>query len=133
MQKNIQHESDIDKNIEVYVDKAMIKTVLRNLLSNAVKFTADHGKISVLTKVSSHTIEISIKDNGIGMSKDRLDNLLKLDKIISEKGTRGEKGSGLGLILCNEFVQKHNGSIKAESEPGMGSTFTIELPLHHVN
>lgn len=129
LQKNIQLEFDIDKNIEVFVDKNMIKTVLRNLLSNAVKFTADYGKISVSTKVSSHTLEISIQDSGTGMSKDRLDNLLKLDKIVSEKGTRGEKGSGLGLILCNEFVQKHNGTIKAESEPNMGSIFTIELPL----
>nr|WP_319273516.1 PAS domain-containing sensor histidine kinase [uncultured Draconibacterium sp.] len=129
LQKNIQLEFDIDKNIEVFVDKNMIKTVLRNLLSNAVKFTADYGKIRVSTKVSSHTLEISIQDSGTGMSKDRLDNLLKLDKIVSEKGTRGEKGSGLGLILCNEFVQKHNGTIKAESEPNMGSIFTIELPL----
>ena len=113
-------------------DREMINIVFRNLISNAVKYTRTEGLITISTKEIDDTIEISVKDTGIGMNKENTDLLFSPDlKRIKKEGTKGEKGTCLGLILCMEFIGKHQGSIWAESEPDKGSTFKIKLPRNH--
>ena len=107
----------------------MLKSILRNLITNAIKFTHQNGKIELSSAVHDHQVEISIKDNGIGMDELTRDQLFRLDVNHSTPGTNDEKGTGLGLLLIKEFVQKHNGNIFVESEPGHGSTFKVVLPL----
>jgi signal transduction histidine kinase len=111
------------------IDEHMISTVLRNLLSNAIKFTNPHGKITISAIPKESELEISVVDNGIGIKQDKMEKLFRIDKHISSLGTEGEEGSGLGLILCHEFVTKHGGRIWAESEPGKGSNFVFTLPI----
>ncbi len=113
----------------------MINTVLRNLITNALKFTNNGGaiKISVIEfKVPEQEklqVKISVKDTGIGIKKGVLDKLFKLDESYTTKGTDFEQGTGLGLILCKDFVEKSGGKIWAESEFGKGSTFYFTLPM----
>jgi PAS domain S-box-containing protein len=126
--KNIKIKSHVgDKHI-VYADKNMITTVIRNLLSNAIKFTRSNGKIEISCNDSDKDIEITISDNGIGISKDNLDNLFRIDAYYSTTGTLGESGTGLGLIICKEFIEKNGGKIKVVSEEGKGSAFSFNLP-----
>jgi signal transduction histidine kinase len=111
-------------------DTNMINTVVRNLLNNAIKYTNTGGVIIVSCKKSNDSAEISVKDNGIGIDAETQDKLFKLDaKRYPATGTGGEKGTGLGLIMCNEFIQRHNGKIWAESTFGKGSIFTFSVPL----
>ena len=112
----------------VYADKAMISTVLRNLISNAIKFTESGGNIVISATESQNELTVSVKDSGIGISKDRIEKLFGLDESYSTTGTNNEKGTGLGLILCKEFVEKHQGKIWAESEVGIGSIFYFTIP-----
>jgi PAS domain S-box-containing protein len=127
--KNITIINEISDTIEVFVDVNMLQTVIRNLVSNAVKFTPKGGIINIEAKSKENKkIQISIKDNGIGMSNKILENLFKLDKQTSRKGTEGEPSTGLGLILCVDFIEKHGGKIWAESNTDgisgeKGSTF----------
>lgn len=116
-------------NIAVFADQNMLKTVLRNLISNAIKFTNLNGEININTIQSQDYCEISILDNGVGMDSEKCNNLFKIDINVTTKGTEGEKGSGLGLLLCKEFVEKNKGKIIAESELGKGSNFMFTLPL----
>jgi len=129
--KSIEIEKNISQQINILADSNMLKTILRNLISNAIKFTPEGGKIGISTslKVEENMTEISIYDNGIGMKKDILDNLFKIDYQTSRKGTNGEPSTGLGLLLCKEFVDKHGGQIKVESEEGKGSKFNICFPI----
>jgi signal transduction histidine kinase len=113
---------------EVYGDRNMIKTVLRNLLSNAIKYTAPEGNVTISALDSDHRVEISVSDNGVGMTPEVLENLFRLDKTSTTRGTANEKGTGLGLILCKEFVEKNGGNLQVESERGVGSTFRFTLP-----
>ena len=106
----------------------MVKTILRNLISNAIKFTPRYGKIEVKAGVIRNQLEISVRDSGIGMTKERMKQLFRIDADISTRGTEDEKGTGLGLFLCKEFVAKHGGKIWMESEPGRGSVFSFSLP-----
>ncbi len=111
------------------LDRSMMGTVLRNLLNNALKFTAPGGRVHVSASRKGESIEIIVRDTGTGMSREQLENLFRIDaKPVSTQGTSGEKGSGLGLILCKEFVEKNGGMIRAESIPGEGSAFFITLP-----
>lgn len=119
----------IEENISVQVDKAMIETVMRNLLSNAVKFTNRGGKVIISAKTLKDKVEISVKDSGIGMSKEIVIDLFRIDKKTGRLGTEKEPSSGLGLLLCKEFVEKHNGTIRIESEEGKGSEFVVSLPV----
>jgi len=119
-------QSDV---IEVYADVNMLKIVLRNLISNAIKFTNPNGKIEVFAIQNQNDIEITVSDNGVGMSEETLKKLFKIEPTIITTGTAAEKGSGLGLILCKEFVEKQRGEIWAESEIGKGSDFKFTLPL----
>ena len=116
--------------IEVYTDVNMLKIVLRNLISNAIKFTNPNGKIEVSAIQNQNHIEITVSDNGVGMNEETRNKLFKIDSTIITTGTAAEKGSGLGLILCKEFVEKQRGEIWVESKLGKGSDFKFTLPLN---
>ena len=119
----------IPDNLIVKADQNMLKTILRNLISNALKYTYEGGNILVgAERVNTH-VQIKVKDSGTGMNEEELSMLFHLNTGTSKPGTRQEKGSGLGLILCKEFVTLHHGTIWVESEPGKGSTFFFSLPL----
>jgi signal transduction histidine kinase len=128
-QKNIKIELSIPETLIVKADKNMLKTILRNLISNALKYTYDGGNIIVGAERVDTQVLIRITDSGTGMSEEELKMLFRLNTGQSKPGTKQEKGSGLGLILCKEFVTLHHGTIWVESEPGKGSTFFISLPL----
>ena len=129
--KGIEIAYDIPDDLAVFADSNILQTVIRNLVSNAVKFTPKGGKISVSAKATSDKgVQISIKDTGIGMSPKMVDNLFRLDVQTNRKGTEGEHSTGLGLLLCKEFVEKHGGKLWVESEEGKGSTFAFSLPIN---
>lgn len=111
-----------------YADKNMVRTILRNLLSNAIKYTPAHGNVEVGIKEGDRWVETYVKDSGIGMSPLMVEKLFHLDQTFSTAGTANEKGTGLGLILCKEFVEKNGGKIVIESERGNGSLFRFTLP-----
>jgi signal transduction histidine kinase len=115
-------------NLVVHADLNMLKTILRNLISNSLKFTKSEGFIHIYTKNINNQVEIVIEDNGIGMNEATRANLFKIHKD-STLGTANEKGSGLGLLLCKELIEKHRGEIFIESEEGKGTTFKFTLPI----
>jgi signal transduction histidine kinase/ligand-binding sensor domain-containing protein len=131
--KNIELKNFIVDSLTIVADKNMVKTILRNLITNAVKFTHKNGMVQVNAEADEKHVEISVSDNGIGMSRETMAELFRIDANLSTRGTENEKGTGLGLFLCKEFVEKHNGKIWAESEEGKGSTFKILLPLESNN
>ncbi|WP_372753970.1 ATP-binding protein [Labilibaculum sp.] len=115
-------------NFILYADKEMIEVVLRNLISNAIKFTPYKGAINITTVEKENEYVISVVDNGIGIENNVLENLFRIDNSHSTLGTNNERGTGLGLILCNDFIAKHKGKIWVESELDVGSTFYFSLP-----
>ncbi len=127
--KNITIDSSATDHINVMADSDMLKIVLRNLVSNAIKFTNNGGIINIDAKQSDSDITISVSDNGIGIEPDSLMKLFKMSEVITTKGTAEETGTGLGLLLCKEFVEKHRGKIWVESEAGKGSDFRFTLPI----
>lgn len=128
-QKQISLEAKIDENLTAFIDANMINTVVRNLISNAIKFTPKGGKIIVESKLLNDFIEISVTDNGVGIDSDKIDKLFKIGESVVGIGTEHETGTGLGLILCKEFVEQHKGKIYLKSELGKGSVFTFTLPI----
>lgn len=126
-QKSIQIFNTIHKELTIHADKSMISTVLRNIISNAIKFSNPGGEIKISSEKIENEIVFSVTDNGIGISKDNLLRMFKIEENFTVKGTQNEKGTGLGLILCKEFVEKHGGRIWVESEEGVGSTFYFTL------
>ena len=126
--KQINTNIFIEQNIEIIADKEMLKTVIRNLLNNAVKFTKEHGSITISASQNKDNTTIEIVDTGTGMNDETVKSLFKIGEITSQKGTKGEKGTGLGLLICKEFVNKHKGEIIVESKVGFGSKFKIVLP-----
>ncbi|MFA9188928.1 HAMP domain-containing sensor histidine kinase [Flavobacterium sp. FBOR7N2.3] len=129
LNKNIALSFESTEFIEVEADKNMIDTIVRNLLTNAIKFTNKNGEIKVKMYKESKKAVVSITDSGIGIPDDIKEKLFKTNGKVTQKGTEDELGTGLGLLLCSEFVKKHKGEIWAESEPGKGSTFKFTLPL----
>jgi PAS domain S-box-containing protein len=128
--KEIEIAVVIPEDIAIWYDSNMFKTIIRNLVSNAIKFTRKGGKISVSAAVTkSQHVEICVQDSGIGMHQQMLDNLFRIDVKVSRKGTENEPSSGLGLLLCKEFVEKHGGTIRVESEEDKGSQFYFTIPL----
>lgn len=125
--KSIRIHFDINDHY-AFADKEMVRTVLRNLVNNAIKFTSAGGSISVTTYLENNTVVFCVKDTGIGISEAHIDKLFRIDSNITRPGTAEEKGSGLGLILCWEFVEKNNGKIWAESKEGDGSSFYFSVP-----
>jgi len=126
--KNITITSSIPEKSIVSGDTNMINTILRNLISNAIKFTPKNGKINIDLTLKDNQHLISVKDTGVGIPEENIPLLFKIESNVSTKGTEEEKGSGLGLILCKEFVEKHGGKIWVESEINQGSTFYFTLP-----
>jgi PAS domain S-box-containing protein len=127
--KNISLNFIPSGDIAVYADQNMLETVLRNLTSNAIKFTNLNGEININAIQNQDFCEITISDNGVGMNDEKCNRLFNLDTNITTIGTANEKGSGLGLILCKEFVEKLDGNIWVESKEGKGSNFKFTLPL----
>ena len=127
--KEISMRVDIPEAIKVYADQKMLQSIIRNLVSNAVKFTNKKGKVSVFARtIDDQKVEISVTDNGIGMSKEMVVNLFRIDVETNRKGTEGEPSSGLGLLLCKDFIAKMKGEIWVESEVNAGSSFKFILP-----
>ena len=125
--KSIRISMQIPVNLRVIADEHMLGTIIRNLLSNAVKFTPKNGSINVEARTTERVTELTIADSGIGMDEKMKKTLFDLTGSNNRPGTEGELSSGLGLLLCKEFIEKHNGSIRVESEPEKGSTFIIQL------
>jgi PAS domain S-box-containing protein len=128
MEKNIKLTNSVRPRTFVQCDGNMISTVIRNIISNAIKFTRPAGKITITSREKTNTCEVSVTDTGVGISEENLGKLFRIDTHFSTTGTANEEGTGLGLILCREFVNLNNGSIRVASKPDKGSTFTIELP-----
>lgn len=126
--KKITIESIIPDEVTVFADLNMLKTILRNLISNAIKFTYPGGLIQISAELKSNGTEIIVSDNGVGMDKNALLSLFHIDNSNTTRGTADEKGTGLGLIICKEFIEKHGGNIKAESEKEKGTRFIFFLP-----
>jgi two-component system, sensor histidine kinase and response regulator len=129
--KNISVGSFGPDLMTVCADCNMLKTILRNLLSNAIKFTRDGGKINIIAEQTDSHIVISISDNGIGIKSENLSRLFDISQVYTTPGTANEEGTGLGLLLCKEFVEKHGGKIWVKSEYGIGSVFKFTLPIPH--
>lgn len=127
--KNIEVSVDIPEKTTAFIDENMIKTVIRNLLSNAIKFTHEKGSIKISAKDNDDFVDITVSDTGVGMEPDDIKKLFRIDEVISTQGTSEEKGTGLGLVLCHDFVKKNNGDIRVESTVDKGSRFTVSLPV----
>ncbi len=127
--KHICMQSNSQENLIVVADEDMLNTILRNLLTNALKFTNKHGVITAETRQLNSFVEIEVKDNGVGMPDNIRESLFRLDVSHSSPGTDNEAGTGLGLILCKEFVERNGGSISVESRVDRGTTFTFTLPI----
>ena len=129
--KGIEINFDFPDELVVFADENMLEGILRNLTANAVKFTNTGGSITVLAKsFPDDSVEFSVKDTGIGMSKNMCDNLFNIDVNTSRKGTSGELSTGLGLLISKDFIEKHNGTLHIESEQGIGSIFSFTIPGH---
>ncbi|PLW99912.1 MAG: hypothetical protein C0593_02120 [Marinilabiliales bacterium] len=126
-QKALKIVNNINDHREVNGDLPMISTVLRNLLSNAIKYSHPGGEITISSKHIQDDIQVSIADCGVGIKKDQLKKLLRIDEAHSTNGTFNEKGTGLGLILCKEFIEKHHKKIWVESDEGKGSVFHFTI------
>ena len=127
--KGIQINNKAEDTIEVNAHKNSVTTVVRNLISNAIKFTPESGTIDLTLKADANEVIVSVIDNGVGMTKEVMDKLFRIDAKHSTKGTADEKGTGLGLILCKEFIEKNGGRIWVTSEVDKGSQFSFSLPL----
>lgn len=128
-QKDIALKYEVPGNIHVYATPMMVETVLRNMVSNAIKFTPNGGEVVVGFKRCERDICVNVTDTGVGMTGEELEQLFSIDSKIKKKGTNNEDGSGLGLILCKEFVKLNRGKIWAESSSGNGSTFYFTVPI----
>lgn len=130
LQKNIQLINTLETDIKVYADINMITSVIQNLVSNALKFTHTDGtgKVIIRAEQDKDQVHIYIQDTGLGMTKDQIDNLFEPKITISRQGTLGEKGTGLGLVLCKRFIDLNQGQICVTSKEGEGTLFKVSLP-----
>ncbi len=126
--KSISLVNNIDADAVAFADANMVRTVIRNLISNAIKYTRENGIITGSSVIKENMIEVSVIDTGIGISPENIEKLFKIDVNYSTNGTADETGTGLGLILCKEFINKNGGEIRVESELGKGSSFSFSLP-----
>jgi len=129
-QKNISLKLNIPNKSIAFADENMVKTIIRNLLSNAIKFTPEKGKIEVSTIVKNNFVHFIVKDSGIGIDEENLKKLFKIEQHYTALGLDNEKGSGLGLILCKEFVEKNGGEITIKSHPNKGTSIEFTLKNH---
>jgi signal transduction histidine kinase len=130
-QKQISIVQFTGPGLNAIADLQMVRTILRNLICNAIKYTDINGKITINAVENKQHIEVSVKDNGVGITPEIRKKLFKIDYLHSTPGTRDEKGTGLGLLLCKEFIELHGGNIWIDSEPGKGSSFSFTLP-HYI-
>lgn len=128
IEKEITVKNSLNQNINVLVDRNSVNTVVRNILNNAIKFTPKGGFVEFKVKESNNDIELCIEDNGIGMSGETIGKLFKIDENFTTLGTNNEKGTGLGLTICNDIVNKNNWKMKIESKLGKGTMFKILIP-----
>jgi two-component system, sensor histidine kinase and response regulator len=126
--KEIEILSDVEQGSHVFADNRMLDTVLRNLISNAIKFTPNGGEIRIRATRADGEVEVSVADTGVGITEQDANKLFRIDAAFSTAGTAQEQGTGLGLILCKEFIDKHQGKIWVESVLGQGSVFRFTLP-----
>ena len=126
--KNIDIRIMVPDYLTLFADRNMFGTIMRNLIGNAVKFTPRNGRILVSARQGNGTTIVEVEDSGIGISPEKLQKIFRPDRDQIGQGTDREKGSGIGLILCKEFVERHQGKILVKSEPGKGSVFTVVLP-----
>lgn len=126
--KNIEIKYKVTDALEIIADENMLDTILRNLISNSIKFTQEGGKILITVTQNSEETYFSVEDNGVGITNEALKKLFKIEEKTSTEGTNKEVGTGLGLLLCKEFVEMHGGRIWVESEVGKGSEFKFVLP-----
>lgn len=127
--KKINITNDIAEDTAIFADRSMISSVIQNLISNAIKFTHRNGEIKIKAEGSQNMVTVSVIDNGVGIPKKDFDKLFRIDSSYSNKGTEGEPGTGLGLMLCKEYVEKNSGKMWVESEVGKGSVFSFTLPM----
>jgi PAS domain S-box-containing protein len=128
--KGIQFDLQVDPEIEVFMDVNMISTVVRNLIANAIKFSQTGGKIILASNISGNNLVVSVIDNGRGIEEEHLGQLFQLEKTFTSRGTNNEAGTGLGLVICKEFIEYHKGKIWVESQVGKGTTVHFTIPLH---
>ena len=126
--KRVTIENIVPAKANILADRYMLDTILRNLISNAIKYTPEKGKIQIAYANTKKWTRLSIIDNGVGMTEDQLKSLFRIDSNMSTPGTNNEQGTGLGLIICKEFVSKHKGEIWAESNSKGGTIFNINFP-----
>ncbi len=127
-QKNLCVKNLANKDYKVYADLEMTKSILRNLISNAIKFTPQNGEISVSSRQEGDYVFITISDSGVGMDKNTIRKIFDDSITVSQKGTHNEKGNGIGLRICRDFVRRNKGKLEIESEIGKGSRFSVSLP-----
>jgi signal transduction histidine kinase len=128
-QKNIELLNLVPVDMDIYADSNMIETVIRNLVNNSIKFTPLGGQVRVEAVANDDMVQVSVADNGVGIEAYKLPNLFRLDNRYTTLGTANEKGTGLGLVLCKEFVEKHSGKIGVKSQLGQGTTFFFTVPM----
>ncbi|PLX22118.1 MAG: hybrid sensor histidine kinase/response regulator [Salinivirgaceae bacterium] len=133
IQKNIIIKEELEYEDTIIADFNMIKTVIRNLIGNAIKFTESGGSITISSSIDDEVVQLNVTDTGVGISKNKIDQLFNIENKISTPGTNNEKGTGLGLILCKEFIEQHNGKIWVESELNKGSKFSFNLKVNGPN
>lgn len=127
-EKGVAVVNEVPAGLTAFADANTVDTVIRNLVNNAVKFTAEGGQVTIDGRLDGSMAAVSVRDTGVGMTPEQLRRLFELGKEGTTRGTRGEKGTGLGLLLCKDLAERNGGSIQAESEPGKGSLFTVFLP-----
>jgi signal transduction histidine kinase len=130
-QKQIRLTHSVESDLYITADLQMVKTILRNLISNAIKYTNINGDVRINAYENGRLVEVFVKDNGVGISPEEKSKLFKIEAFHSTPGTNNEKGTGLGLLLCKEFVELHGGNIRIDSEKGKGSRIAFTLP-HYI-
>jgi len=133
LEKKIHLLNSVYPGFNIYADKTMIETILRNLVSNALKFTSENGSVEIIAQQNENDVIISVDDNGIGITQDVLIKLFNGSENVSTFGTNKEQGTGLGLMICKEFVERHGGGIWVESQPGKGSKFSFIIPCQNLD
>ena len=128
--KQVIIQTEIEETLTANADKDMVEFIIRNLLSNAIKFSQRNSSVDVKADVIDGFIRIEIIDTGVGLSEMRVKKLLEKNTTLSKRGTEKEKGTGLGLLISKEFIEKNGGKLHIKSDSGKGSNFSFELPLY---